>query len=200
MLLSAEKPFTRRIALGRDVLLHVHGCRANRDINEHYPFDAVVASRSSRSSLSNAAAEHRVVATGSYAGPWGFMFAGKLTWSTPIPHATSISCYAAPGHSSRTARPAPRSRTSRTNDGYQALDLQITKNFEIGDIGSMYLRLDVLNVTNEHNLVDFIDANGPNGLVIGGRYNPDGNITGVPRTVRMTLRREVLSRDNGLGC
>lgn len=32
-----------------------------------------------------------------------------------------------------------------------------------------------------------IDANGPNGLVIGGRFNPDGNITDVPRTIRMSF-------------
>ena len=31
----------------------------------------------------------------------------------------------------------------------------------------MYLRVDVLNVTNEHNLVDYIDTTGPDGLVIG---------------------------------
>ena len=56
----------------------------------------------------------------------------------------------------------------------------------------MYLRIDALNVTNEHNLVDYIDTNGPDGIVIGSRYAPFGNITGVPRTIRMSLRREVL--------
>lgn len=72
-------------------------------------------------------------------------------------------------------------------NGYQALDLQITKNFEIGDLGSMYLRIDALNVTNEHNLVDRIDVTGPDGLVTGGRFNRNGNITGFPRTVRMSF-------------
>ena len=76
----------------------------------------------------------------------------------------------------------------RTKTGYQALDLQITKDFEIGDLGSMYLRIDVLNVTNEHNLVDFIDAeSGRTDSSSAGVTTPFGNITGVPRTVRMSF-------------
>jgi hypothetical protein len=126
-----------------------------------------------------------VVATGSYSAPWGFMLAAKLTWATPIPHAVN-SCYAAPALFDNGA-PCTAFAYEPNDDGYQALDLQITKNFELGNIGSMFLRIDALNVTNEHNLVDFIDENGPNGLVIGGRYNPDGQITGVPRTIRMSF-------------
>ena len=71
--------------------------------------------------------------------------------------------------------------------GYQSLDLQITKNFQLGDLGSMYIRIDALNVTNEHNLVDYIDTGGPDGIIESTRYAPTGNITGVPRTVRMSL-------------
>ena len=52
------------------------------------------------------------------------------------------------------------------------------------DFAAFYLRFDILNVTNEDNLVDYIDVNGPSGLVAGGRLNPIGNITGFPRTVR----------------
>ncbi len=78
-----------------------------------------------------------------------------------------------------------RLRAERST-GYQALDLQITKNFELGDLGSMYLRIDALNVTNEHNLVDFIDDQWTERP--GHRRHdtiPIGNITGVPRTIRM---------------
>ena len=125
----------------------------NRDINEHYHstqvIDQGVSVHRCRTPWRNIAWSPPV----RIAAPWGFMFAGKLTWSTPIPHATSISCYAAPGHSSRPAHRATAFavRAGRST-GYQALDLQITKNFEIGDLGSMYLRVDALNVTNEHNL------------------------------------------------
>jgi hypothetical protein len=51
----------------------------------------------------------------------------------------------------------------------------------------MYLRIDALNVTNRHNLVDYIDTAGPDGIIESTRYAPFGNITGVPRTVRMTF-------------
>jgi hypothetical protein len=72
--------------------------------------------------------------------------------------------------------------------GYRSLDLQVTKNFQFGDVGSLYLRLDALNVTNAHNYVDFTDENLPSvGLVSGGHYNKDGQITGVPRTLRMSF-------------
>jgi hypothetical protein len=51
-------------------------------------------------------------------------------------------------------------------------------------VASLYLRFDILNATNEHNLVDYVDTTGADGLVIGGHLNPVGNITGYPRTVR----------------
>ncbi len=94
----------------------------------------------------------------------------------------------APATVRRTARPARRSPyTPDGTTGYQSLDLQITKNFEIGDLGSMYLRLDVLNVTNEDNLVDYIDITRSRRNHQRRRYTPYGNITGVPRTVRMSF-------------
>ena len=51
----------------------------------------------------------------------------------------------------------------------------------------MYLRVDALNVTNANNLVDFVDTAQPRRTHPGGRYNHDGNITGVPRTLRMSF-------------
>jgi hypothetical protein len=51
----------------------------------------------------------------------------------------------------------------------------------------MYLRLDMINITNEDNLIDYSDDRGPDGTVTGGRFNPEGNITGLPRTLRMSF-------------
>ena len=159
VLLSAEKPFTQDVALGRDVRLHVHGCRAQSRHQRALSIRRVVDQRDSVHPV-QCRAEHRVVATGSFAAPWGLMIAGKLTWSTPIPR-NVISCLHGTatfptGAPCNTVWPT----TSDGTTGYQALDLQITKNFEIGDLGSMYLRIDALNVTNEHNLVDYIDTAG----------------------------------------
>ena len=72
--------------------------------------------------------------------------------------------------------------------GYKALDLQVTKDIGLGDLGSMYVRLDVLNVFNSDNLVDYVagqfDANNQQ---LTARYNPNGNITGFPRTLRASF-------------
>jgi hypothetical protein len=37
------------------------------------------------------------------------------------------------------------------------------------------------------NLVDYLDQTGPDGVVFTGRFNPLGNITGVPRTLRASF-------------
>jgi len=185
VLLSAEKPFTQDTRWGATFAYTFTDAEHNRDINEHYLFDA-----SSINVipfiLSNAAAEHRVVATGSFAAPWGFMIAGKLTWSTPIPR-NVISCYSGTATFPTGAACNTFGLDVDGTTGYQAIDLQITKNFELGDIGSMYLRIDALNVTNEHNEVDYIDTIGSDGIIVSARYAPFGNITGVPRTVRMSF-------------
>jgi outer membrane receptor protein involved in Fe transport len=184
VLLSAEKPFTEESRWGSTVSYTFTDAEQNRDIEQTYLFDA--------SSInvfpfivSNAASKHRVVATGTYSAPWGLMFAGKVTWSSPIPK-NDIGCLNAPA-----TFPTGAACTAIGYDiggtGYQSLDLQVTKNFEVGDLGSMYLRLDGINITNEQNFVDYINLTGSNGLVNGGRYNRNGNITGLPRTLRASF-------------
>jgi outer membrane receptor protein involved in Fe transport len=185
VLLSAEKPFTEESRWGTTISYTFTHARQNRDINEHYIFDESSV-KEFPFILSNAASKHRVVATGTYSVPWGLIVAGKLTWSTPIPH-NVVSCLNGPA-----TFPSGAACTAfgyePSGKGYQALDLQVTKNFELGDLGSMYLRIDALNVTNEHNLVDTTDLHdGTNGLVTGGTFQPHGNITGFPRTVRMSF-------------
>jgi len=184
VLLAAEKPFTEDSRWGATFSYTFTDAEQNRDIDQHYLFDA--------SSInifpfivSNAAAKHRAVATGSYAGPWGLTFAGKITWASPVPK-NDIGCLNAPA-----TFPTGAACTAVGYDiggtGYQSLDLQVTKSFELGDLGSMYLRIDGINLTNEYNFVDYINSNGADGVVNGGRYNRLGNITGLPRTVRASF-------------
>jgi hypothetical protein len=182
ILLSADKPFTQESRWGASVAYTYTDAEQNRDIAEHYAFDQV-SIREYPFILSNAAAKHRVVATGSYAAPWGLTVAGKLTWSTPIPHDV-ITCLAPPGVFDNDAPCTAFGYAADSSDGYKSLDLQITKDFNVKDVTSFYLRFDILNATNEDNLVDYIDVTGANGLVTGGSLNPTGNITGYPRTVR----------------
>ena len=185
VLLSAEKPFTEESKWGTTFSYTFTHAKQNRNIDEHYSFD--------QSSIkeypfitSNATPKHRLVATGSFAAPWGIMLAGKLTYSTATPHTVDGSCLNGPATYPNGSACLPVNYTVG-GAGYKALDLQVTKNFELGDLGSMYLRLDMINITNEDNLVDYFDDRGPDGTVIGGRFNPDGNITGVPRTLRMSF-------------
>ena len=184
VLLSAEKPFTEESRWGTSVSYTFTDASQNRDILEHYAFSQV-SIKEYRFVTSNAVARHRLVATGTYSAPWGFLLAAKYTLASPIPR-TVDSCLAAPAVFDNGA-PCENFTYTVDEKGYQALDLQVTKNFAFGDIGSLYLRLDALNVFNARNFVDFTDRTGANGLVEGGRYNPDGNITGVPRTLRMSF-------------
>jgi outer membrane receptor protein involved in Fe transport len=182
ILLSAEKPFTEESHWGATIAYTYTDAEQNRDINEHFAFDQVSIAEYPFI-LSNAAAKHRVVATGTYGGPWGLTFAGKLTWATPVP--TNVnSCLNDPNVFANGAPCTAFGYAAGSSDGYKALDLQVTKNFEIKDVTSFYLRFDFLNVTNEHNLVDYVSVQGTDGLTTGGTLNPNGNITGYPRTVR----------------
>jgi outer membrane receptor protein involved in Fe transport len=185
-LLSAEKPFTEESRWGATFSYTYTDADLNRNINEHYGFDQASIDEYPVI-ISNAAAKHRVVATGTFSAPWGLMLAGKLTWSTPIPRAVDATCLPPPGLFENGAPCTQVGYAPDTTTGYQSLDLQVTKNFEVGDLGSMYLRLDVINVTNRENLVDYSDSTGANGLVNGGEYSPHGNITGLPRTARMSF-------------
>jgi hypothetical protein len=126
------------------------------------------------------------VATASFSAPWGIMLAAKGIYATSTPHTADGSCLQPPSTFPSGAPCRPVSYTLGSA-GYRSLDLQVTKNFELGDLGSIYIRLDGINLTNEQNFVDFTDLNGTDGTVIGGRYNRDGNITGLTRTLRMSF-------------
>jgi outer membrane receptor protein involved in Fe transport len=182
VLLSAEKPFTEESRWGTTFSYTYTDADQNRNINEHYAFDQASISEYPFI-LSNAAARHRVVATGNYSGPWGLTFAAKLTWATPIPR-NITSCLQAPAVFPNGAPCTEFAYEIGSDEGYKSLDLQVTKDFDIRDFAAFYLRFDILNATNEENLVDYIDINGPNGLIAGGSLNPAGNITGFPRTIR----------------
>ncbi len=181
--LSAEKPYTEESKWGATFAYTYTDATMNN--SDRYSFSESLAG-AYRMIQSNTVAKHRLVASGSYSLPWGMQIAGKLTWSSPIP-AWFEQCY-----NNGTRWPDGANCTPSTYDvggtGYQALDLQFTKNFELGDMGSMYLRLDVLNVTNEDNLVDYqADLFATDGRQRSARYNPIGNITGFPRTLRASF-------------
>ncbi|HET7812382.1 MAG TPA: TonB-dependent receptor [Steroidobacteraceae bacterium] len=183
VLLSAEKPFSQESRWGATFSYTFTDAKGNRDINEHYAFDQVSIAEYPFI-VSNAVARHRVVATGTYAAPWDMMLAAKLTWSTPIPR--NVTACLATGVFPNGAPCTAVGYAADSTDGYQSLDLQVTKNFQVSDLAGFYLRVDLLNVFNHANLVDYVDVISPTGEVTG-HLNPVGNITGYPRTVRASF-------------
>jgi outer membrane receptor protein involved in Fe transport len=181
--LSAEKPYSEESGWGATLAYTYTNATQNRDINEHYVFDAPDA-QAFKFITSNAAAKHRVVATATVKGPWDTMIGAKLTLATPIPF-NGINCQANiwPNWQSTCYQRA----VVASGLGIRTVDLQGTKNFRLGDKATLYVRLDALNVFNAKNLVDYNLASDSNGVWTGASYNQTGNITGTPRQFRLTL-------------
>lgn len=192
LLLSAERGFSETSRWSASLAYTYTDAKGNRDINETFAFDGATIEEYPFIT-SNATPEHRFVATGSIGGPWGLLFAAKLTLATPTP-VNAFACF--PGGSGvfHPSGAACRAIAGEAEDtlGYQSLDLQVTKDFNIADITNLYVRVDALNVFNHENFSDTVNAFGldTSGRIISStpvRYNPTGNITGVPRTLRLTF-------------
>ena len=183
-LLSADKPFTHESHWSATFAYTYTNATQNRDINEHYAFDGEWIYQYPYV-VSNAVSKHRVVATGSFEGPWGFLIAGKLTVASPIPK-NDIRCYNN-GTTGAYGNPCLQVGYTAPGLGYRSFDMQVTKNFNVQDVSTVYVRFDVLNVFNVKNYIDYINAFGPNGRITGGNFDPHGNVSGVPRELRMSI-------------
>jgi outer membrane receptor protein involved in Fe transport len=180
--ISAEKPFTEESKWGATFAYTHNDAEMNAD--GVFTFDEANLGEY-EFIQSNQVAKHRFVATGSYKLPWEIMIAGKFTWSSPIP-AWFNQC--ADGQLWPDGGFCNPFTYDPGGTGYKALDLQVTKDFKLGDLGSMYVRLDVLNVFNSDNLVDYVGGEfDENNMQLTARYNPTGNITGFPRTLRASF-------------
>jgi hypothetical protein len=156
----------------------------------HYPF------------IGAGVAKHRLVVTGNLDGPWGFVFGGKLTLSTPVPD-VNIAFYGVPGtnqdsgaYNGAGGRPvafAPpgngRFLLGGKVFGYRDIDLQATKNFRVYDNLNAYVRIDLINAFNWHNYSGYLENWGSNGVLNRTPviYNPTGDVTGYTRTLRVSL-------------
>ena len=185
VLLSADKPFTPESNWGATFAYTYTDASQNRSVTEHYAFDEETI-RQYPFINSNAAPRHRIVSTGSYGAPWGFVVAAKVTLATPIP-VDDIACFGVTYATGSGCTPI--SVTPKNFFGYRSVDLQITKNFEIAHVATAYIRLDGLNVFNFHNYNDSILNFGANGQANSNPvvYNYTGNINGVPRTLKLML-------------
>ncbi|WP_254425138.1 TonB-dependent receptor [Rhodanobacter sp. B04] len=203
LLLSAEKPYTKESHWGATIAYTYSHSRQNNDNSDptdqyafdyetigHYPF------------IGSGVAKQRLVMTGNLDGPWGFVFGGKLTLSTPIPDvniafyglpATNQDMGAVSGGGGQPVAIAPpgngRFLIGGKIFGYRDIDLQATKNFKIYGNLNGFVRIDLLNAFNWNNYVNYLETWGSNGVLNKTPviYNPTGNISGYPRTLRVSL-------------
>jgi outer membrane receptor for ferrienterochelin and colicin len=188
LLLSAEKPYDKASGWGATFAYTYTNAKQNRDINEHYSFDYATI-QDYPFITSNAASKHRFVATGNMDGPWGTVLSAKLTLATPLPYngifcdpsnlqanGSICSAYAA-------IAPASKFLIGGKIWGYRDIDLQATKDFDLGHGMTLYGRFDVLNLFNWNNYSDYLTPAGTRMVT----YNPTGNITFVPRTIKFEV-------------
>lgn len=206
LLLSADKPYTKDSGWGMSIAYTYTHATQNRDIKEHYSFDQA-SIQQYPFITSNAAAKHRLVVTGSYDGPWDITLAGKVTLATPTPNngysyydypltgphgANNLPVAGTPGGGYSGSDPHAALAQSFLFGGkifgYRQIDLQATKNFDLTRGMSLYFRFDILNAFNYKNYSDYITSYGSNGAInrFPVAYNGIGNITGVPRTFKLT--------------
>ncbi|HKC15988.1 MAG TPA: TonB-dependent receptor [Steroidobacteraceae bacterium] len=189
LLVSAEKPYTRESHWGATFAYTFTDAKQNRLFTDGYGFDLPHIA-DYPFTLSSAVARHRMVATGSVDGPWGLLFAGKLTLATPIPVTTIAGCSQL-GFANGTSCNAFGTNAYPVADavgnvlfGYQSVDMQVTKSFDLPQNMSGYVRLDVLNLLNAQNFDSTAASyNYPNQPA----YNTSGPIIGVTRTLKMTV-------------
>jgi outer membrane receptor protein involved in Fe transport len=187
LLLSADKPFTAESHWGATFAYTYTDSSANRDTSQHYAFDEQTIKQYPFIN-SNAAARHRIVTTGSYGAPWGFMVGAKLTLATPVP-VNDLACIGVATPYPTGSNCTPRAATPQNFFGYRAFDLQVTKTFDIAHYASVYVRLDGLNIFNWQNFADTLISWGTNGVANPNpvTYNYIGNINGVPRTLKLSV-------------
>jgi hypothetical protein len=194
LLISAEKPYTPESHWGMTIAYtYTHALQNNdsQDVTDQYAFDEE--NIQSYPFIGSAVARHRLVTTASLDGPWGLLFGAKLTLATPIP-GLNLACF---GDTSTASGCVPFSATPPGSHfliggpifGYRSIDFQVTKNFKIYSNFNGYVRFDLLNAFNWNNFSDYLYNYGSNGTLnrTPVTFNPVGNISGVPRELKLTL-------------
>jgi outer membrane receptor protein involved in Fe transport len=189
LLLEAEKPYTRESGWAATMAYTFSHARENVFYSENYQFDYPTAKDIALVD-SPAVPKHRLVLSGSVDGPWGMTYAGKLTLESVKPYVVNDGqCNDSAGNATRCSSfGSPYYYTAQylghPTFGYKALDLQVTKNFELPRGVTFEVRVDMLNVTDAKNL----DSQSPiDPWPSPAYYNPYGPIVGVPRTTKLTM-------------
>ena len=197
-LISVEKPYTPESHWGATFAYTYTKSKFNhdqQDLTDQYAFDYPTVG--DYPFVGGPIAKHRLVSTGTFDGPWGFLLAAKLTLATPTA-SVGQACF---GSTGPTATPDGCQAFSAVPPGtgkfliggkvfgYRDLDIQATKNFKVWNNLDAYVRLDVLNLFNWANYNDYITNYGANGVLnrTPVTYNPIGNIIDVSRQLKLTV-------------
>ena len=193
VLLSAEKPYTKESHWGATIAYTYTDAHQQRDLiaNSGFAFDQETI-QDYPFILSDLAPKHRLVATGVVDGPWGMTYSAKLTLATPTPNNGFIN-YFFPATAPNGANNLPVAGTPPGRKflfggdifGYRSVDFEATKDWLIAGDTHIQLRGDLINAFNYKNLVD-VNTTFPTYFPI--TYNKNGNITGVPRTFKISMR------------
>lgn len=192
LLVSAEKPYTHESHWGASIAYtYSHALQNNPysyQSNNAYEFD--LPSPADYPMLpSSAIPRHRIVGTYSIDGPWGLLFATKITLATPSPIDAIEGCTTA------TAATACHGYNAYPIVGYvrdfwgeRNVDVQVTKDFEFPDEMSAYVRLDILNLFDTPYYDPSAAIFSPSSTAAYGppMYNTGGPILGVPFTLKVT--------------
>ena len=181
LLLSAEKPYTIESGWSLNVAYTYSNAYNRLEDNGDYQLDYGHASQWP-TVHSQDVPKHRLVVVGSIDGPWGLNFGGKLVLETPK---------AFVGSDGTTAVPSDGFNYTyyqigwypKDTLGYKNIDLQVSKSLKMPRDSEFLLRVDLLNAANWHNFAFLTDDTWPN----PPRYYTEGNITGVPRTLKISL-------------
>ena len=182
LLISASKPYTKESGWSTTIAYTYSDAFDKLTFNGDYQFD-YPNNNLAPFVPSDRLARHRLVVVGSVDGPWGLNFGGKLVVETPKP-LTSFDGTNPKAVSDGTNyfQYFKEAQTPRNAFGYRSVDMQITKTIEAEKFGFLQVRLDVLNMFDFHTYSQFTDH-----YPLLPTYYTNGNITGVPFTMKLTL-------------
>jgi hypothetical protein len=186
VLVSIEKPYTEESRWGMTFAYTFSDAKHNRDIIEHYSLDEPSIAQYPFIA-SNAVAKHRFVTSGTIRGPWQTTLGAKWVLATPIPH-NDLGCYLPDGQVFPTgSKCTPIAARPPDTLGFRELDLQASKDFDLGNALALYVRLDLLNVFNNTNYGDYNTNYGTTGVPPSSpvTFNQNGSILSTPRTLKL---------------
>jgi outer membrane receptor protein involved in Fe transport len=181
LLLSFDKPYSRESRWGASIAYTFSEASGRLIDNGDYQTEWGVNS-GAPVLVSNNVAKHRLVAVGNVDVPWGLTLGGKLVIETPRPF-TGYTYDNPPPQDGLVEQYRYLDQRVANTIGYATIDFQATKSFKIPGAHSLEVRLDVLNAFDRHNYAQYNYDNAPQPPT----YATNGNIRGVPRTLKLGL-------------